>query len=349
MLSKRKLLTIGGSTCGITRLLEYMPQRPALFVLNYHRVGNPKIQGGYDTAVFSATAEDFEAQITELKRKFTIIQLAEAFEYIENPSKLHNFCVLLTFDDGYRDNYDLAFPILRSAGVPATFFLTTSYVNGDALPWWEIIAYIIRNTKRDAIRLNGGRNAEVVIAGRPLLQVIREAILIYKQSEGGDLGAYVAELAQACKVCTADIPTNDLFMNWEQARELLAGGMTIGSHTHTHAILSKMAPAAQAEEVQRSRAMLLQHTGCDVSVISYPVGSSASFTADTVNAVKAAGYRAAFSFYGGLNTPPDIDSFDVKRTGVDLNQSLALFKIRTCLAASTSMVRMRNGWQAWLP
>ncbi|MGH9584120.1 MAG: polysaccharide deacetylase family protein, partial [Bryobacteraceae bacterium] len=124
---------------GAGALLGALPKRRGLIVFNYHRIGDPR-STPYDADVFSATAEAFDGQIAFLKKHLPLIGLEEAVEIAGGKRTLGSTCGLITFDDGYLDNYDLAFPILQSHGVPGIFFLVTSYVGSAYVPWWDEIA-----------------------------------------------------------------------------------------------------------------------------------------------------------------------------------------------------------------
>jgi hypothetical protein len=123
-LAKRELAAQMSAATGLTRVLEWMPKRRLLMVLNYHRIGDAA-QTPYDPGVFSATAEEFNAQITYLKRRFRFSSLGETRGILRG-GNLPETSVLITFDDGYIDNYTLAFPILRAH---------TDFIGTGKLPW----------------------------------------------------------------------------------------------------------------------------------------------------------------------------------------------------------------------
>jgi len=110
-------LTCAGS--GLTAALELILKRRLLMVLTYHRIGDAA-ETPYDSGTVSASAEQFDAQITYLKQCFHIIGLEEACNIVAGRQAPAGPSILITFDDGYRDNYTLAFQILRSHNVPAT-------------------------------------------------------------------------------------------------------------------------------------------------------------------------------------------------------------------------------------
>ena len=142
---KRELLARGMLWSGVSFLLSQLPARDSLLVLNYHRIGNSE-DDLFDPGVFSATEDQFNDQIAYLKRHVALVNLEEALAFVDGSLK-EKACrcrVLITFDDGYLDNYDIAYPILQSHGAQAVFFLATSMVGSCQVPWWDHIAYLVK-------------------------------------------------------------------------------------------------------------------------------------------------------------------------------------------------------------
>jgi peptidoglycan/xylan/chitin deacetylase (PgdA/CDA1 family) len=106
-----------------------------------------------------------------------------------------------------------------------------------------------------------------------------------------------------------------------------SGGMAIGSHTLSHHVLSQLEPELQYEELSKSRAIFKEQLGAEAEVLAYPVGVRNSFTPQTQELARKAGYRAAFSFYGGTNLPGKTSAFDVKRIGIG-GQSWTRFRVQ---------------------
>src|SRR5579875_2025990 len=128
MQNKREYLTRLSGWLGILSLLERLAAaRPGLFVFTYHRIAEPGADPFYDP-VISATPESFRGQADGLARRMRVLTLAEAMEQIASGPPWRESAALITFDDGYRDNFEVAAPILRDCGLPATFFLPTEFL-----------------------------------------------------------------------------------------------------------------------------------------------------------------------------------------------------------------------------
>src|SRR5690242_11238392 len=104
--SKRDVLAAWCRNSGLTRLLGSLPTKPGLLALNYHRIGASE-ECPFDSGVFSATAEEFDEHIRFLKRRFNVVRLDEAIEIVRQAKKPRGTDILLTFDDGYLDNYEI--------------------------------------------------------------------------------------------------------------------------------------------------------------------------------------------------------------------------------------------------
>jgi peptidoglycan/xylan/chitin deacetylase (PgdA/CDA1 family) len=331
---KRELLARGLLWSGASFLLSQLPARDSLLVLNYHRIGNAE-DDLFDPGVFSATAEEFDNQIAYLKRRLSLVTLDEALAFIDGTSKdkTRRCRVLMTFDDGYLDNYEIAYPILRSHGAQGVFFLATSMVGSCELPWWDRIAYLVKTARRRRFSLRYPAGLAVDLDKNGLAESLRNILKLYKMPNNYDPARFIQELAEESK--GKDVPaTLRRFLNWEEAREMIAGGMAIGSHTHAHHVLSQLEPERQYEELSQSRAILKEQLGVEVNVLAYPVGGRTSFTNQTQKLAREAGYRAAFSFYGGTNLPEKTNPYDVKRIGIG-DQSWSRFRVQTSVCRVT--------------
>lgn len=331
---KRELLARGLLWSGASFLLSQLPVRNSLLVLNYHRIGNAD-EDLFDPNVFSATAEQFNDQITYLERHLSLVTLEEALAFIDGKiiEKARCCRVLITFDDGYLDNYKIAFPILRSHEIQGVFFLVTSMVGSCQVPWWDHIAYLMKTARKRRFSLSFPAKIDVDIDKWGLPESLSAVLRSYKQSGNSDPARFIRELEGESE---GDVPpkTQRRFLNWDEAREMKKAGMAIGCHTHSHLALSLKEPERQYEELSLSRAILKEQLGVEASVLAYPLGHKGSYTEQTAGIAKELGYRAAFSHHGGTNLQGATSSFDVKRNKV-LGQSSARFQVQASVCQST--------------
>ena len=159
-------------------------------------------------------------------------------------------CVLITFDDGYRDNYTAAFPILRRHRVSATFFVTTGFIDEPRLPWWDEIAWAVRTSRHTSVELPGWLPSPAVFDEPDREGAVRTLLRAYKAMPTASTGDYLRAIREATGTAQCDPRTaDDLWMTWDMLREMRAAGMAIGGHTVNHPILSRMPRENQREEI----------------------------------------------------------------------------------------------------
>jgi peptidoglycan/xylan/chitin deacetylase (PgdA/CDA1 family) len=319
---------------GTRFLLGQLPPRDSLLVLNYHRIGNPD-EDTFDPGVFSATAEQFDDQIAYLKRNVSLVTLQEALAFIEGrPLDDSPRCrALITFDDGYVDNYEVAFPILRSHGVQGVFFLVTDLVGTCSVPWWDRIAYLIKTARKPRFSLNYPAHLHINLIENGTTKSLKKILNLFASPENADPDRFFQELQDEAQ---GDPPpsTQRRFLDWCEARLMITGGMAIGSHTRSHMVLSQLSLDQQRLELEQSRVQLRERLGVEIDALAYPVGDSSSFSDQTQRLAEEAGYRAAFSFYDGTNLPGRIRPYDVKRVSVD-DHSRTRFRAKAAVCRPT--------------
>jgi peptidoglycan/xylan/chitin deacetylase (PgdA/CDA1 family) len=302
---------------------------PGVLVLNYHRIGD-RARQQWDGVMWNVSAAELDEQLA------TLVRHAEVIGPEEVPTAISagwGRRVLLTFDDGYRDNYELAFPLLRRHGLTATFFLASGFIDSPRAAWWDEIAWMVRHACGEprAISAGNGSSGDGPVAGVTSLlpagvalaaggddAAISTLITRYKTLPDEDGERFLEELAAATGSgrCGASAAA-DLWMTWEMARELLTAGMSVGGHTVTHPLLARLTAERQREEIVGCARRLREELGVAMRWFAYPVGTRDSFTSLAKELLRDCGVELAFSFYGGFVRPSRWDPLDVPRIHVD--------------------------------
>ena len=299
-----------------------------VLVVNYHRIG-VATESIFDRGVFSTTADQFDEQMEFLKRNFDVISPHELPMARRSGKGRY---VIVTFDDGYRDNYDLAFPVLKRHGLKATFFVPTAFIDKRQLSWWDTIAWMIRHSDASEIPAGKWFQDALPLNGDAREHAINEALKKYKMLPGHETSNFVADLAD----CTghSSLPTHlgdDLWMTWNNIREMRLGGMTIGGHTVNHPLLARLTSSEQVLEIRGCHERLTEMTGVAPRSFSYPVGKRDTFTTITRAILLSVGFEYAFSFYGGYQNLIDIDLLDIKRINIGRRTTQTIFESMTSL------------------
>lgn len=336
-LNKRELLRRTLSATGGMKALESLPVWNGLLVLNYHRIGvptNPLL----DEALFSATQDDFDQQVRMLKQRFDVIGLSDLPSVMSDlrPSRRRPWqssrFAMITFDDGYRDNYEFAFPVLKSHDAVAVFFIATGFIDAPRLAWWDEIAWMVRSGERAQIELAANLlPTPLPLADDQRRSAISQLLKVYYRLDGSRTEQFLDSIAEQTGSGRAPAEAAaGQWMTWEMIQEMSATGMNFGAHTVTHPILANLTADEQGMEICESRLRLENQLERSITALSYPVGKREAFNAETRNALSHHGFDWAFSYYGGHVSCADIDRFDIPRVAVESDVSLDDF--RSCCA-----------------
>ena len=287
-----------------------------LYCFNYHRIGEASLTE-YDPNVFSCDEANFSEHMEYIKQHFTIITLDD-ISIILNGKIRDKRYALITFDDGYIDNYTKAFPILLENKITATFFLATNFMNNAEIPWWDRIAYLVRHAQVDEIKLNNWPDS-ITLSKEDVPTSIRKVLDVVKINNGSTIEEILIELEQKLQIPDSKLMDQEpLFMTWDMAREMNDAGMEFGSQTCSHRIMSHLNVEEQDHEAKASKELIEKELNTNINAFAYPVGGKDSFTADTIEIIKKY-YQVSFSFISGINTSKNLDEFCIERISVDSN------------------------------
>lgn len=277
----------------LNRTLTLLSGR-ALSILIYHRV----VPIPDPLFPHEVTAPDFHTQMRALVATFRVLPLAEAVERLCNRS-LPARAACVTFDDGYRDNLEVALPILRKNGVPATVFIATDFLDGGRM-WNDTVIEAVRRfqgTELDLQHLGLGRWPMTMIEDRLTTIAALLPQLKYRQFE---TRAWLAD--EIANVAGADLP-NDLMLTSDQIRVLHREGVEIGAHTRSHPILANLEDEQACEQIVSSKHYLEELLDAPVRLFAYPNGKPGQdYRREHVRMVREAGFMAAVSTATGVAT-----------------------------------------------
>jgi peptidoglycan/xylan/chitin deacetylase (PgdA/CDA1 family) len=309
------------SVSGVGTLLRRLGRWPGALVLAYHRIGDAS-SSPYDRASFSATAEEFDAQLAVLAREADVIGAGDVRDTLGRRGR-H---VAITFDDGYRDAYEAAYPLLRAHRLTATFFLSTGFLDEPRLAWWDEISWMVRASPRRTLPAGGWLSKPLNYDEPGRVETVRTLLDRYKSLPGDRTGAFLDFLAEATSSGRPPSgASDDLWMDWDMVREMLAGGMSVGGHSVTHPVLARLPRREQADEIRGCAERIATEARAPMRLFSYPVGLAAAFNADTRACLREAGVELAFSLYGSAGRLRSADPLDVPRTSVGPGATLDAF------------------------
>ena len=261
----------------------------------YHGVisaDRPQEREGYENTV---SLREFEEQMEWLGQNFQCLGLKDAMQWLERPIG-GKPALLVSFDDGYRNNLTLAAPVLKRLGIPAIFFMSTGYIGGKRLLWPLEMDARLEHSAGVELKLPGESASQVIQPGRDERKQLGERLRkILKGVPNQERMRYLEYLREKTVLDTAKIDRelND-FMSWEEVRQLAAMGFDIGAHTEEHPILSRLNQQELDRELGTSKQKLEQELGAPIRAIAYPNGGKADYTSEVIKRVKYWGYSEAF-------------------------------------------------------
>jgi peptidoglycan/xylan/chitin deacetylase (PgdA/CDA1 family) len=285
-------------------------------------VGEP---GGspFDHGLWSTGVEAFDEQVRFCKSHLDMITPDELPRAVAGRRGRYG---LITFDDGYRDNHDVAFPILKAQGVPATFFVATGFMDTPRVPWWDELAWMVRTSQRDGLELADWLPARLDYAsGRD--DAVEALLRVYKATPTESTDRYLDAVAKATGSGRCGVELGqDLWMTWDNLREMRAARMTIGGHTVTHPVFTQTSSERRRQEILGCGRRLAEMLGEPMRYFSYPIGDARAIDAVTRDCLREAEVQYAFSYYGGFRRWADWDDYDIRRVGVETHLTPEWFR-----------------------
>lgn len=271
---------------------------PSAAVLMYHSVMDDPSRESQTLGGIIHSSAVFTRQMELLAREFVPISLGDLLDALTHGRTLRPRSVVVTFDDGYADNLEVAVPILNRAGVPATFYITVNCVETATLPWPSRLRYAFYTTKkaswndtnkiiwplsdfadRDRAFLSASDRC-AQLAGEPQLAFVRE---VEKSLEAGPPPS-----------------SPQLMMTWGQVRDLAKNGHIVGSHTLTHPNMAYVDASAARSELADSKHRLEAELASPVVHFSYPCPAlTPHWSKSTRKISEEVGYRTAVTTIGG--------------------------------------------------
>jgi peptidoglycan/xylan/chitin deacetylase (PgdA/CDA1 family) len=285
-----------GAACRLRnmRILEQRQLRGArnrLLVLGFHNIESTWCW----PAPAGEGARTFLNQLKILDRAATVVPLKESLDTLAAGGELPPRAVALTFDDGYRDNLMLAAPMLRRFGMPATIYLVPGFLDRSVDAWWERLGWAVRQATAPALTHGGVTYSLHDDAARGVaLRAVEDSVKTVTHAERtAAVEALVTQLEPS-----GALDADGLFLDWDLARGLPAAGMTVGSHTIEHPILSRETPADQRRSLRESKSVLEREIGVEVETLAYPNGTPTDYDETTLVEVGEAGYSYAVTTWG---------------------------------------------------
>lgn len=316
----RQIIKNFAALSGLFRLSSWL-NRNLLTILMYHGISQPSDNVGLiNFEGKHKNVDEFEKELKLLVKYCNPISLESAILNTRLPANP----VVLTFDDGYRNNYTYAYPLLKKYHVPATIFLTTGFIDRTHYLWTDQLEYIIDHAPFQNIDFHWE-------AGCLKLEM---ASRHDKMRTIGSIKRYLKTLSETNKLNFLNqlqsfleieydwdkIPSLLLPLSWDEIREMQQSGLvSFGSHTVTHPILANCSAEQQQKELAFSQQRLNVELGKTCDLFAYPNGTIADYNEKTIALLKELGYLGAVTTTIGYIDEQNRDNFQLSRFGTGGN------------------------------
>jgi peptidoglycan/xylan/chitin deacetylase (PgdA/CDA1 family) len=296
-----------------------------LTIVTYHAVVRAPLSI-YDWCFLDENS--FRRQLIYLKNHFDVLPLSAAVEALQG-GKIEGRSAVITFDDGYQNNYTVAFPILRELGLPATIFLTTGWIDtGNTLRYLRL-NLALAETKKETLAWNGRMLDLREIRARNAANVlIRHEIRALPQADR------MQRLRQVIRELDDDperpmTPESPFRMLSSSAIKDMgqSGLIEFGAHTHTHPVLSGLSPDECRKEIELSIKNVQELTGRCCNEFAYPFGGRGDYGRETVELLRSAGVRVAVTTIPGFNDN-NTSPLELRRYSAGPNEDMAAFQLK---------------------
>ncbi len=299
---------------GITPLLLRLRflDRGKILILLYHRVRNP--EDGYEAAVSPAR---FEEQLGFLRERFQVVSLTQALEMKKKSEKSVKPLAVITFDDGYRDNWEAAYPILKRYSLPATFFLAAGSIGNEAPMWTSRVEALFRETPRQTLTLETLSSPRTFELGsrEERMKVCYEVKNEMKNVPDNRRQVILEELEE--KASDPSLRLEEIhseMLSWDEVRRLAEDPLVeIGSHSMSHRMLANLPPPEILSELEESKRKIESEIGREIRFLSYPGNS---YNEKVQELAQRAGYQAALAVGRSVTSFQEND-FSLKRVHVE--------------------------------
>ncbi len=324
---------------GIIRLFQFA-RRKQIAILTIHGVMDDQDYPGWKPLRPQLSRTKLGDYLRVLSKTYRFVSLMDAVDMLQGRRPILPYSIVLTFDDGYRNNLTHALPVLDRYKAPATFFVPTGFVDTPRPFWFDRLDYALQQVRPDGrelrvgsvtMRLDGSSREAL----RHSYERFRRAAKKQKMSDSDflqQMEQVAAQLEAQSGRALAEIQENDdwsAIMTWSQMNALRDIGVAFGSHTVDHIRLSRVQAEVARDQLVRSKRDMECHTGKPCQSLCFPNGS---YTDETIALAKDCGYTCCVTAAEGLNRIGD-DVMTLRRIHLPMDASRAdlLFSISvTC-------------------
>jgi peptidoglycan/xylan/chitin deacetylase (PgdA/CDA1 family) len=260
---------------------------------------------------------DFEAMLEGVGRAGRAMSMDDVVGICRSGESFPKGAFAITFDDGFENNLTVARPVLSRLGIPATVYVTSGFIDENAMSWIDRIEYAMELVSTGVLTLPWSEGSVSFTTTAEKIAVLGDIRTHVKSMPDLDVDAFVSGVFRQLNMEEVRSSTEQLDqkMTWDQVREWCGDGFSVGGHSHSHAILSFLSPSELAREIDVSLKMLSEKAGIVTPHYSYPEGLAHCYSDSVIRMLKARGITCCPTAIDGINQP-GADPFHLRRVMV---------------------------------
>ena len=314
-----------------------------ILILMYHRVlPESEINKSLIQPGMYVTAKTFNKHLQYLAANYQVISITELLKRLKSHELdiERRYCVI-TFDDGWVDNYRFAYPLLKKYDMPASIFLVFDYVGTDKWFWPEQLSYLFDRIRKGGCDFKCRQLLYEIIKEFDVDKTLLMKLFSNKASFSAELvdriiknlKAYAIEdisdlINKMQKILGVAIPKERLMLNWEEIREMAQNSISFGAHSCSHSIMTLLSDDKLKEEINRCCQIIREIRSIGIMpVFSFPNGN---YNQKIIDLIRKNGFEAALTTKPGYINHNEEDVFELKRISIhnDISYSIPFFAFR---------------------
>lgn len=312
---------------GKSRTLERRPGRvlpmvhrtthSKLGILCYHRIGT---EGVPLHSQLKSTV--FEKQMRYLRKHYRIVSFDQLYRELRTAREVPP-TIAITFDDGYRDLYRYAFPVLRKHGIPAMIYLIGESVESGSAPWYDRIFAAVQAFPSPVLEISLERVTQFTLASHAdRIEAAWRVVCFLRTIDDSRRRVWCQNFEKRLSVAENEL--KDRMLNWQQVREMQAQGISFGGHTMTHPVVGRLAKGELEMEILHSKLLLEAGLGARVDHFAFPFGKPSDCSRASEEYLRQSGFLSAATTTEGFNTC-QTNVFRLHRLQIGGDESLSVF------------------------
>ncbi len=320
-----RILFYGGFVPLYIKFLKNRLKHFPVVIINYHSFVENLDNAMETVPSVTKRIDDFKKEVKFLKRHFDVVSLDRLAETLSSRQLFNKPTVAITIDDGYRDNFDLLFPILKKEKIPVTIFLAAGFIGTSEKIWVSHVAELFLHTPQKNLVTSGVLGEknyslrsmkEKRFAYDQILQKLKDMNIDQRNHWLNFLEEQLGKYVRA----------EPLMLNWNQVREMVKNGVSVGAHSCTHPILTSISLEAARQEIGKSKAIIERELGIPIRHFAFPNGRPQDFSEALRQFCKEIGFDSVSTCsYGHNGTAEDL--WSLKRIGSEIPISLFAINI----------------------